>query len=147
MKTPNGRCTSPYTRGCVTGVISPQNILVDGMPCYVQDLHPVIGLDASDSGSDSGLSTQSARMITINEVCGDPLEVNTAYAMDDTSADKSSEEEVPLPRRSARCKRPTQGYHLCDHEITGGGCNEIERQNQQTAASNEPTRVHCSKRQ
>ena len=61
MKTANGCCTSPYTRGCVTGVISPQNILVDGMPHHVRDLRPVIGLDTSESGSDSELSTQSAR--------------------------------------------------------------------------------------
>ena len=97
MKTPNGWCTSPYTHGCVTGVISPQNILVDGMPCHVRDMCPVIGLNYPKSGSDSKFSIQSTRMITINEACGDLLEVNNAYAMDDTSADKLSEEEVPLP--------------------------------------------------
>ena len=32
MKTPNRRCTSPYASRRVTGVISPQNVLVDGMP-------------------------------------------------------------------------------------------------------------------
>ena len=55
---------SPYTCGRVTGVISPQNILVDGMPRHVRDLRPVIGLDTLENGSDSELSTQSARMIT-----------------------------------------------------------------------------------
>ena len=85
-------------------------------------------------------------MITINEVCGDPLEVNTVYAMDHISADESSEEEVPWPRRSARCKRPAPDCHLNDHEITGRW-SEIERQNQQTAVSDEPTGIHRSKRQ
>ena len=132
MKTPNGCCTSPYTCGHITGVISPLNILV-------------IDLNTSESGSDSELSTQSAKMI-INEVCSDPLEVNNMYAMDDTSADELSKEEVPLPQRSARCKRPTPVCHLCDHEIAGG-CSEIERQNLQTTASDEPTGVRRSKRQ
>ena len=121
MKTPNGRCTSPYARGHVTGVISSQNVLVNGMPRHVRDLRPVIGLDTSERGSDSELSTQSARVITINEARGDPLEVNTAHVTVDTSADESFEEEVVLLRRSARRKRSTLVSHLCDHEIPGGG--------------------------
>ena len=128
MKTPNGRCTSPYIRGRVTGVISSQNVLVNGMPRHVRNLRPVIGLDTSERGSDSELSTQSARVITINEACGDPLQANTAQVTDDTSADESFEEEVVLPRRSARRKRSTPVCHLCDHEITGW-CSESERQN------------------
>ena len=81
-------------------------------------------------------------MITINEVRGDPLEVNTAYATDDTSADESSEEEVPLPRRSAR-RQETRP--VCDHEITVGG-SETEMQNPQTAVCDEPSGIHRSKR-
>ena len=53
--------------------------------------------------------------------------------MDDTSADESSEKEVPLPRRSARCKRPTPVCHLCNHEL---GCSEIEKQDQWRAVKN-----------
>ena len=135
---------SPYTRGHVTGVISPQNVLVDGMPCLVRDLCPVIGLDTSESGSDSGFSTQSVRMITVNEVCDDPLEVNTAYATDDTSADESSEEEVPLPRRSARRKRPARVIICVIMKSRGAG---IERQNPQPVVAVEPTGVRRSKRQ
>ena len=78
------------------------------------------GPASCESGSDSELPSQSARMIPINEVRGDPLEVNTAYATDDTSADESSEEEMVLPQRSARRKRPAPVRHLCDDEITGG---------------------------
>ena len=128
MKTPNGCCTSPYARGHVTGVISSQNVLVNGMPRHVRDLRPVIGLDTSEGGSDSELSTQSTGVITINEARGDSLEVNTAHVTDDTSADESFEEEVVLPRRSARRKRSTPVCHLCDHKITWG-CSEPERQN------------------
>ena len=139
MKTPYERCTSPYTRGRVTGVISPQN--VDRMPRHVRDLCPVIGLNTSKIGSDSEFSTWSTRMITINETCSDPLEVNNAYAMDDTSVDESSEEELLLPR-----KRSAPGCRLCEHRITRWG-SEIERQNPQTTASDEPSGVHHSKRQ
>ena len=120
MKTPKRRCTSPYARGRVTDVISSQNVLINAMPRHVRDLRPVIGLDTSKRGSDSELPTQSARVITINEARGDPLEINTAHATDDTSADESFEEEVVLLRRSARRKRFTPVCHLCDHEITGG---------------------------
>ena len=129
MKTSNGRCTSPYAPGRVTGVISSQNVLVNEMPRHVRDLRPVIGLDTSEGGSDSELSTQSARVITINKARDDPLEVNTAHVTDDTSADESFEQEVVLLRRSARHKRYSPLCHLCDHEITGGGCSESERQN------------------
>ena len=75
------------------------------MACHVRDLRPVIGLDTLERGCDSELSTQSARVITINETRSDPLEANTAHITDGTSADESFEEEVVLPRRSARRKR------------------------------------------
>ena len=58
-------------------MISPQNILVDRIPRHVRELCPDIGLDTSESGRDSKLLTQSDRMITINEVRGDPQEINT----------------------------------------------------------------------
>ena len=98
------------------------------MPHHVRDQHPIIGLDTSEGRSDSELSTQSARVITINEARGDPQEVNTAHVMDDTSTDKSFEEEVVLLQRSARRKRSTPVCYLYDHEITGV-CSESERQN------------------
>ena len=67
MKTPNGRCMSPYTPGCVVGVISPQNVLVNKMLHHVRDLCPVIGLNTSKLGVTAN-STRNARMITINKV-------------------------------------------------------------------------------
>ena len=56
------------------------------------------------------------------------VEANTQHVTDDTSADESFEEEVVLQWRSARRKRSTPVCHLCDYEITGGGCSESERQ-------------------
>ena len=92
---------SPYAHGRVTGVISQENVLVNRMPHHVRNLHPVMGLSTSESGSDSKLSTQSARMI-INNSHSDPPEVGNPDATDDTSADELSEEEVALPCRSTR---------------------------------------------
>ena len=106
IKTTNGQCTSPYTRGHVTDVISPQNVHVDGMSRQGKDLCSVMGLNTSESRSDSKLSIQSTRTIIINKPCSDSPEVGNSDATDDISADKSSEEEVALPCRSARCKRP-----------------------------------------
>ena len=59
------------------------------------------------------------KKIIIGNARRDPLEVGNPDTTDDTSADKSSEEEEALPRRSTRCKRPTPGCYLCDHQITG----------------------------
>ena len=73
---------------------------------HVRDLHPVTGLNTWESGSDSKLSTQSARMIIINNAHSDPLEGSNLNATDDTSANVSSKEVVALPQRSTRCKRP-----------------------------------------
>ena len=98
------------------------------MPRHVRDLRPVISLITSESGSDGKLSTQSARVITINEARGDLLEVNNVYTTNDTSANELSKEEVPLPQKNSRRKRQALGCHLCDHQITGGGGSEIERQ-------------------
>ena len=66
-----------------------------------------MGLNTSESGSDSKLSTQSVRMIIINDARRDPTEVGNPDVTDDTSANEASKEEGPIPWKSARCKRPT----------------------------------------
>ena len=53
IKTPNGQSTSPYAHRHVTGVISPQNVLVDRMPYHVRGLRPVMSLNTLESGSDN----------------------------------------------------------------------------------------------
>ena len=76
-----------------------------------------MGSNTLENGSDNELSTHSARTIIINIACSDPPEVGNPDAIDDISADESSEEEVALPQRSARGKRPALGCYLCDHQI------------------------------
>lgn len=64
-----------------------------------------MGLDTTEGNNDSKSSTQSARLITINET--------HCYASEDVPApnnispDELSEEEVPLPRGSTRQRRLT----------------------------------------
>ena len=145
IKTQNGRCMSPYTHGGVTGVISPQNVLVDRMPCHVRDLRPVMGSNTSESESNSKLSTRIVRTI-INNARSDLSELGNPDATDDTSTDKASKEEVALLWRSTRHKKPTLGCYLCEHLITEE-CSGIERQNKQPVTSGEPISLHRSKRQ
>ena len=40
VKLPHYRCTSKFQEGTVTEVISPQTIIVDGIPCHVKDIRP-----------------------------------------------------------------------------------------------------------
>ena len=56
IKTLDGQCMSSYTCMRVTGVISPLNVLDNGMPCHVRDLLPVVGLNTLESGNDSKLN-------------------------------------------------------------------------------------------
>ena len=118
INTPNGWCTSLYVHGHVTSVINPQNVLVDGIPRHVRDLRLVMGTNTLESQNDSKLSTQSVRMIIINNAYSDPPEVSNSDATDDTSADESSEEGLALLWRSTRCKRPALGCYLWDYQIS-----------------------------
>ena len=56
VKTPHSKCTDKLRMG---HVISPQSVQVDGMPCHVKNLQPVIGSKpSSDDESDSEDSVQ-----------------------------------------------------------------------------------------
>lgn len=135
---------SPYALGGITGVISPQNILVDRMPCHVRNLCPIICLSALESGSDGEFSTQSASMITISDSPGASSPRPDTDASNDTSADKLSGEDVAvvLPQRTIRHKRLVPGCHICDHEIRAGReYSRSEKQDELLAAHS-----HQSKR-
>ena len=42
VKNPRSECTTKYSTGHVTEVISPQSVKIDGVPRHVKDLQPVI---------------------------------------------------------------------------------------------------------
>ena len=141
IKTLNGWCPFPYTGGYVTGVIRPQNILVDGMLHHVRYLRPVVGSNTLVSRSDSELSTPSARMIIINDAHSGPRR----WATQIQQMTPLQTSHLRRRRRSARCERHTLGCYLYDHQIMEE-CSRIERQNEQPATSDEPISLHCSKR-
>lgn len=122
---------SPYACGNITGMISPQNVLIGRMSHHVRHLHPIRGSNALESDGES--STQRAKMITISNAHGEPPEVGSPRpdtgVSDDTSANESSEEEVVLTQRNTRCKRPAPCCHICDHEIKGE-CSGSKRQDE-----------------
>ena len=41
VKIPQGRCTTQFGKGTITGVYSPHSVLVDGTPRHVKDVRPV----------------------------------------------------------------------------------------------------------
>ena len=47
MKIPQGRCTTQFGKGIITGVYSRHSVLVDGTPRHVKDVRPVRGADAT----------------------------------------------------------------------------------------------------
>ena len=95
----------------MTKVISPQFVLVDGVPRHIKDLrqwHSLISLEEDSDGTPSESKAESLLCDT-----------------EDTESDDSPDEEAvvepsPVPlRRSTRQKRPQPDCHICDHEIRG----------------------------
>ena len=118
VKTPYGRCTTKYKVGCVTGITSVQNIMVDRMPCHVKDLRPIVGPGQPMVCSDMVSENESERFVTIRErPCEQAPNTN---AGDASSNNTSNEDQVTiLPRRSIRRKRPPPECFMCDHRIRG----------------------------
>ena len=62
FKTAPNRCTTKFGKGRVTEVISPQSILVDGIPRHVKDLrlqHGVTSLEEDSDGTPSESKAES----------------------------------------------------------------------------------------
>ena len=53
VKIPQGRCTTQFGKGTITGVYSPHSVPVDGTPRHVKDVRPVRGADATYCSSAS----------------------------------------------------------------------------------------------
>ena len=49
VKNPRGKCTTKYSTGRVTEVISPLSVKIDGVPRHIKDLRPVIQTQLSSS--------------------------------------------------------------------------------------------------
>ena len=104
--------------GRVTGMTSVQNITVDGMPCHVKDLRPIVELGQPMVCSNVVSENVSERFVTIRErPCEQAPSTN---AGDASSNNTSNEDQVTiLPQRSTRRKRPPPKCYMCDHRIRG----------------------------
>ena len=123
VKNPRVKCTTKYSTGRVTEVISPQSVKIDGMPRHVKDIRPVIQTQLSSS--DKSDSEDSDRLIYLNS---DPLDSDSdasslpadEVSIETRTADESTHEGeacvIPL-RRSTQQLPPCP---VCDHEIRGG---------------------------
>ena len=112
-KNPRGKCTTKYSTGRVTEVISPQSVKIDGVPRHVKDLRLVIQTQLLSS--DKSDSEDSERLIYLNSDQLDSDSDASSLPTDEVSietrtADESTHEDeafvIPL-RRSTRQRRKT----------------------------------------
>ena len=125
VKNPHGKCTTKYSTGRVTEVISPQSVKIDGVHRHVNDLWPVIQSQLSSSNESD--SEDIERLIYLNS---DPLDSDSdasGLPTDEVSVkprigDESTHEDeacvIPL-RRSTRQILKLAPCLVCDHEIKG----------------------------
>ena len=116
VKNPHGRCTTKYKVGRVTRITSVQNITVNGMPCHMKDLQPIVGPAQPTACSDMVSENASERFVTIRErLC------EQVPSTGDASSKNTSNEDLVtiMPRRSAQHKRPPPECFMCDHRIRG----------------------------
>ena len=89
VENPRGKCTTKYSTGRVTEVISPQSVKIDGVPHHVKDLQPVIQMQLSSS--DESDSEDSERLIYLNS---NPLD-------SDSDASSFPADEMSIETRTA----------------------------------------------
>ena len=120
VKAPHSQCTTKFNRGRVTGMISPQSLLVDGIPRHVKYLRLRFSFTAPEKDSDSASESDNA-----SEGGAESLLFDEESTESDGPPQEEAEAESPSPplRRSARQKQPPPSCHLCDQEIRRG-CNE-----------------------
>ena len=109
FKMAQNRCTAKFGQGRVTEVISPQSILVDGIPHHMKDLRPRYSVTSLEEDSDGTPSESEAESLLCDT--------------EDTESNNLPEEgavaepsPVPLCWSTWR-KRPPPDCYICDHEI------------------------------
>lgn len=108
VKPQNSRCTTQFTLGRVSKIISEQAIEVDGMPRHVRDLRPVVSQD--DERADASVRSESGEDSHIEDA---PLFVTpTPVAeMNDNESYSTSDDDEPVAlRRASRNAGPPHRY-------------------------------------
>ena len=105
VKNPCGKCTTKYSTGRITEVISPWSVKIDWVPCHIKDLRPVIRMQLSLSDEDD--SEDSECLIYLNS---NPLDSDSdasslptdEVSIETQTADESTHEDeacvIPLQR-------------------------------------------------
>lgn len=66
VKAPHGWCNSRYQVSHVMGTVSPQTIMVNGIPHHLKDLHLFIDSGMSMCDSNNDISSESDHIIELN---------------------------------------------------------------------------------
>ena len=111
VKAPHSQCTTKFNSGQMTGMISPQSLLVDGIPRHVKDLYPRFSFTVSEKDSDNTSESDN-----VSESGAESLLFDKESAESDDPPHEEAKAESPfLPlRRSTHQKRLPPSYHLCD---------------------------------
>ena len=98
VKNPRGKCTTKYSTGRVTEVISPQSVKIDGVLRHVKDLRPVIQTqlllsDESDSEDSERLIYRNSNPLdSDSDACSlltDEVSIETRTADESTHKDEA----------------------------------------------------------
>lgn len=98
VRPPGNRCTTRYTLGHVTRIVSAHSVEVDGLPRHVRDLRKV-PVSAGDTGAVQERPGETPNVVDFDASASD----------DDVSV---AEDESRLPRRSFRMIRPPDRYEV-----------------------------------
>ena len=94
VKNPREKCTTKYSTGRVTEVISPQSVKIDGLPRHVKDLRPVIQMQLPSSEESDSEDTEL--LIYLNS---DPLDSDSdasSLPTKEASVEPRPADKVPM---------------------------------------------------
>ena len=91
LKNPRGKCSTKYSTGHVTEVISPQSVKIDGVLHHIKDLRPVIQTQLSLS--DESDSEDSERLIYMNSNLPDSDSDASSLPTDEVSIETQTADE------------------------------------------------------
>ena len=130
VKNPRGKCTTKYSTGRITKVISPQSVKIGGVPHPVKDLRTVIQMQLSSSGESDSEDSECLIYLNSNPLNSDSDASSLPtdeVSIETRTADESTHEGeacvIPL-RRSTGQRRKLPHCPVCDHEIGEGECRE-----------------------
>ena len=121
VKAPHSRCTTKFNRGRVTGVISPQPFLVDGIPRHVKDLCPRFSFTAPEKDSDGTYESDNASESGAENLLFD----GESAESDGPPKRKPKQSSPPRPCEGVPVKNDCHQVATFVIRISGGGVTNI----------------------